>query len=53
MRQLRAAGIGPGTVRLSVGLETLDDLQWDLEQGFRAVREAAKNEEAHEEAVQG
>ena len=51
--ELRAAGIGPGTVRLSVGLETLDDLQWDLEQGFRAAREAAKNEEAHEEAVQG
>jgi O-acetylhomoserine (thiol)-lyase len=34
---LRAAGVGLGTVRLSVGIETLDDLIWDLEQGLRAV----------------
>jgi O-acetylhomoserine (thiol)-lyase len=32
--ELEAAGVGPGTVRLSVGTESVDDLIWDLEQGF-------------------
>jgi O-acetylhomoserine (thiol)-lyase len=32
--ELVAAGIGPGTIRLSVGIETLDDLIWDLEQAL-------------------
>ena len=36
--ELAAAGIGPGTIRLSVGLENLDDLLWDLEQGFARAR---------------
>jgi O-acetylhomoserine (thiol)-lyase len=36
--ELAAAGVGPGTIRLSVGLESVDDLIWDLEQGFAAVR---------------
>ena len=35
--ELAAAGVGPGTVRLSVGLESVDDLIWDLEQGFAGV----------------
>jgi O-acetylhomoserine (thiol)-lyase len=35
--ELRAAGVGPGTIRLSVGTETADDLIWDLEQGFASV----------------
>ncbi len=35
--ELAAAGVGPGTVRLSVGLETAADLTWDLEQGFALV----------------
>jgi O-acetylhomoserine (thiol)-lyase len=35
--ELLAAGIQPGTIRLSVGLETLDDLTWDLEQGLQAA----------------
>jgi O-acetylhomoserine (thiol)-lyase len=35
--ELRAAGVGPGTIRLSVGTESIDDLIWDLEQGFAAV----------------
>jgi O-acetylhomoserine (thiol)-lyase len=39
--ELRAAGVGPGTIRLSVGIEAVDDLIWDLEQGFARVREAA------------
>jgi O-acetylhomoserine (thiol)-lyase len=32
--ELSAAGVGPGTIRLSVGTESVDDLIWDLEQGF-------------------
>ncbi|MEE9254234.1 MAG: PLP-dependent transferase, partial [Pseudomonadales bacterium] len=35
--ELEAAGITPGTIRLSVGLEDTDDLIWDLEQGFAAA----------------
>ena len=35
--ELAAAGVGPGTIRLSVGTESVDDLIWDLEQGFRQV----------------
>jgi O-acetylhomoserine (thiol)-lyase len=38
--ELRAAGVGPGTIRLSVGTEDVDDLIWDLEQGFAKVRTA-------------
>lgn len=30
----RAAGIGPEMVRISVGLETLDDILWDLDQAL-------------------
>jgi O-acetylhomoserine (thiol)-lyase len=33
-----AAGVTPELVRLSVGLEDLDDLQWDLDQALRASR---------------
>jgi len=32
--ELEAAGVRPGTIRLSVGTESVDDLIWDLEQGF-------------------
>ena len=32
--ELKATGVGPGTIRLSVGIEDLDDLIWDLDQGF-------------------
>src|SRR3954451_16973983 len=35
--ELAAAGISGGTIRLSVGLETLDDLIWDLERGLAAA----------------
>ena len=34
--ELLAAGVRPGTVRLSVGTESVDDLTWDLEQGLNA-----------------
>lgn len=37
--ELSAAGIGPGTIRLSIGIEDSDDLIWDLEQGFAAAGE--------------
>ena len=36
-QELQAAGVGPGSIRLSVGLETPADLIWDLEQGFACV----------------
>ena len=39
--ELAGAGIGPGTIRLSVGLEDLDDLLWDLERGLAAASGAA------------
>jgi O-acetylhomoserine (thiol)-lyase len=32
--ELEAAGVRAGTIRLSVGIEDVDDLIWDLEQGF-------------------
>ncbi|MEM6800526.1 MAG: O-acetylhomoserine aminocarboxypropyltransferase/cysteine synthase family protein, partial [Bacteroidota bacterium] len=35
--ELKAAGIGPELIRFSVGLETLEDLLWDLEQAFHAI----------------
>jgi O-acetylhomoserine (thiol)-lyase len=35
--ELQAAGVGPGTIRLSVGTESVDDLIWDLERGLAAV----------------
>src|SRR6202521_615485 len=40
--ELRAAGVGPGTVRLSVGTESVEDLIWDLEQGFTLVAATAQ-----------
>ena len=36
--ELRAGGITPSTVRLSIGTEHIDDILEDLEQGFAAVR---------------
>jgi O-acetylhomoserine (thiol)-lyase len=44
--ELRAAGVGPGTIRLSVGIEAVDDLIWDLEQGFARVAASATPEVA-------
>jgi O-acetylhomoserine (thiol)-lyase len=38
--ELVAAGISAGTIRLSVGLETLDDLLWDLDRGLQAAMAA-------------
>jgi len=44
--ELKAAGVGPGTIRLSVGTESVDDLIWDLEQGFARAAAAAATEAA-------
>ena len=35
--ELEAAGVGAGMIRLSVGMESLEDLIWDLEQALEAV----------------
>ncbi len=37
---LRKSGIGPGTIRLSIGLEDAEDLVQDLERGFAAAAKA-------------
>jgi O-acetylhomoserine (thiol)-lyase len=44
--ELRAAGVGPGTIRLSVGIESVDDLIWDLERGFARAAAVAASEAA-------
>jgi len=31
---LRRAGVGPDMVRLSVGVESIDDILWDIEQAL-------------------
>src|SRR6476661_3091942 len=36
--ELEAAGARSGTIRLSVGTESVDDLIWDLEQAFAGAR---------------
>ncbi|HEX5401838.1 MAG TPA: PLP-dependent transferase, partial [Pseudonocardiaceae bacterium] len=36
-----AAGVTPGLVRLSVGIEGIEDLKADLEAGFRAAKAVA------------
>ena len=35
--ELKRANIKPELIRLSIGLETIDDLLWDLEQAFHAI----------------
>jgi len=35
--ELSAAGIGPGTIRLSIGIEDEQDLIWDLGRAFKAA----------------
>jgi len=44
--ELQAAGVGPGTIRLSVGIEDVDDLIWDLEQGFARAKAATGAEKS-------
>ncbi len=35
--ELKRSNIRPELIRLSIGLETIDDLLWDLEQAFHAI----------------
>ena len=35
--ELRQAGVGPELIRVSIGLETVDDLLWDLDQALSKV----------------
>jgi O-acetylhomoserine (thiol)-lyase len=35
--ELAGAGIGPGTIRLSIGIEDADDLIWDLDQALASL----------------
>ena len=39
--QLEAAGIYQNTIRLSIGTEHIDDILWDLEQGFKTVEQVS------------
>jgi methionine-gamma-lyase len=39
--QLRASGIGPGMLRVSVGLEDVEDLEADLDAGLSVARQLA------------
>jgi O-acetylhomoserine (thiol)-lyase len=39
--ELASAGITPGTIRLSIGIEDVDDLIWDLQEGFNALEKAS------------
>ena len=41
MEQLEAAGIPSDLVRISVGLEDLDDILWDLDQALKKATESA------------
>ena len=41
-RPRRRPGIGPEMIRISVGLETIEDVLWDLDQALRASQDAAR-----------
>ncbi len=45
--QQLTAGVTPGLVRLSVGLEHIDDIKADLEQGFAAARKVVAESAAN------
>jgi O-acetylhomoserine (thiol)-lyase len=36
--ELQAAGVAPGTIRLSVGTESVDDLIWDLDRALKELK---------------
>jgi O-acetylhomoserine (thiol)-lyase len=40
--ELEACGVGPEMIRLSVGLENVEDLIWDLEQAFHALSRSTR-----------
>jgi O-acetylhomoserine (thiol)-lyase len=41
--QLEAAGVSPDLVRISVGLEDVDDVLWDLDQALTAATKEAQS----------
>ncbi|MBK0420780.1 bifunctional o-acetylhomoserine/o-acetylserine sulfhydrylase [Leucobacter sp. CSA2] len=45
--QQLTAGVTPGLVRLSIGLEHIDDIKADLERGFAAARAVVAEQEAN------
>ncbi|MCU1442496.1 MAG: O-acetyl-L-homoserine sulfhydrolase [Cryobacterium sp.] len=45
--QQLTAGVTPGLVRLSLGIENIDDLKADLEVGFAAARSVTENSRAN------
>jgi O-acetylhomoserine (thiol)-lyase len=40
--ELKAAGVTPDMVRLSVGIEDVEDITWDLDQALTASQRSAK-----------
>ena len=40
--ELAACGVGPEMIRLSVGLENVEDLIWDLDQAFHALSRSTR-----------
>jgi O-acetylhomoserine (thiol)-lyase len=40
--ELQAAGVTPDMVRLSVGIEDIEDITWDLDQALVASQASAK-----------
>ena len=46
--QLRAAGVSPGLIRLSVGIEPIEEILADLEQAFVNPNAAFANESNRE-----
>ena len=40
--ELTACGVGPEMIRLSVGLENVEDLIWDLDQAFHALSRSTR-----------
>jgi hypothetical protein len=39
--ELAACGIGPDMIRLSIGIEDIDDILWDLEQALAKSQQAS------------
>jgi O-acetylhomoserine (thiol)-lyase len=46
--ELRATGVGPELIRISIGIEDIDDILWDLDQAL-----AASQREGRVEPVDG
>jgi O-acetylhomoserine (thiol)-lyase len=40
--ELKSAGVSPDMVRLSVGIEDIEDITWDLDQALSASQASAK-----------